>query len=90
MQRGLAGEIALVCMKSEGDWPLASMIPSPWVGPHNSPSTGTRGISDECCHMQRASRDCSCVLPKAPRKGGSQICAFAHLGTSGLYRSGFP
>lgn len=90
MQRGLAGEIALVCMKSEGDWPLASMIPSPWVGPHNSPSTGTRGISDEGCHMQRASRGCSCVLPKAPRKGGVPNSAFAHLGTSGLYHSGFP
>lgn len=82
MQRGLAGEIALVCTKAEGGWPLASMIPVSWVGPHNSPSNGTRGISDGCCHMQRASRACSCDLPKAPRKGGSQIlcsCTSRHI-----------
>lgn len=79
MQRGLVGEIALVCMKSEGGWPLASMIPSPWVGPHNSPYNGTRGISDEGCHMQRASRARSSVLPKAPRIGGSQVYVHSHI-----------
>lgn len=48
----------------------------------------TRGISDGGCHMQRASRARSCDLPEAPRKGGPQLCAVAHLGTSDLNRSG--
>lgn len=81
MRRGLMGEIALFCSKPEGGWPLASTVPTPWVGPLNSPYNGTRGISDEGCHMQGASREGSGVLPEAPRKGGVSMCTFAHLST---------